>query len=243
MRKILMIVLMACLAVFIVLPAQAFVVYDPTNYLQNLKTAISTAQMLLNQAQQLQNDLLNLTKLDDNLAATNLATLKGNLSDLATLQKNLIGLVWDYRKIQQAWDAVYKDFTYYNGLSGTAYANQANTMLNQTNRAIYDAMKAQGLTAQTGKDAENLQQLLTASQSAPGSLAAAQAGNQIAGMQAQQLLRIETVMTASYRVESTYAAERVQREAGARANAQRLQLKGENTLQNAETGAGFPHFE
>jgi P-type conjugative transfer protein TrbJ len=175
MRKLLIVILVLSLTVNFISTARAFVVYDPTNYLQNLKTAISTAQMLLNQAQQLQNDLLNLTKLDDTLAATNLATLKGNLSDLAALQKNLTGLVWDYQKMQQAWDAVYKDFGFYNGLSGTAYANQANTILDQTNRAIYDAMKAQGLTAQAGKDAENLQQLIAASQSAPGALAAAQA--------------------------------------------------------------------
>jgi P-type conjugative transfer protein TrbJ len=222
--------------------SRALVVYDPTNYLQNLKTAVSAAQMLVNQAKQLRNDLLNLTNLDNTLSANNLARIKGNLAELVALQKNITGLVWDYRQMQQAWDSVYRDFGYYNGLSGAAYANQANTLLNQTNRAIYDAMKAQGLTAQIGDDAANLEQLLTASQSAPGALAAAQAGNQIAGVQAQQLMRMETVMAASYRAESAYAAERVQREANARANARRLQLKGKNTLESAETGQGFPHF-
>lgn len=242
MKKWFRIILFFGLMLSLAIATQAFVVFDPTNYLQNLKTALSTVQMLINQAKQLQNDLLNLTRLDSNLANTNLAAVQQSLSQLISLNQSVKGLALDYQQMQKAWDSTYKDFGFFNGLGGNDYAKYVGGLLNQTNNSIYDAMRAQGLVAQIGDDATNLQNLMNASQSAPGALAAAQTGNQIASIQAQQLIRMQTIMATSYRAESTYYAEVVQKQAAAQANAERLKLKEKNTLKEAPQGDGFKHF-
>ena len=74
---------------------------------------------------------------------------------------------------------------------------QAQGLLNQSSNSAYDAMRAQGLTAQIGNDAANLKTLMQASQSASGALAATQAGNQLSGMTVQQLMRLQEIVATS----------------------------------------------
>ena len=53
-------------------------------------------------------------------------------------------------------------------------------------------------------------------------MAATQAGNQIAGMTVQQLMRLEQVMATSYRAQSSYFAAEAQKQAISDANSKRF---------------------
>jgi P-type conjugative transfer protein TrbJ len=132
------------------------------------------------------------------------------------------GITMDYTKLQGAYDEVYKNFAAYNGMSGEQYASQAQQILNQSNNSAYDAMRAQGLAAQIDNDAANLNSLMQASQSATGALAATQAGNQITGMTIQQLMRLQEVIAASNRAQSSYFAAEAQRKAMSDADSKRF---------------------
>jgi P-type conjugative transfer protein TrbJ len=92
-------------------------------------------------------------------------------------------------------------------MTGADYAAHAYSVLQSTNDVIYDAMRAQGLVAQIGADTANLQSLMSASQSAQGALAAAQAGNQIAVLNTQQMMRLQQIMAASNQAQTAYYAE------------------------------------
>lgn len=215
-------------------PCRAFlgfgdIVFDPSvfaqtvmTYAKEVQTAINTATQIENQLRSLQNEARNLANMDLGSAAANMAGIQQNLNALVQLQSSVKGLTMDYARWQAEWDKVYKDFASFNGMSGKDYASQAQKILEQTNNATYDAMRAQGLVAQIGNDSANLQGLLSASRSAGGALAAAQAGNQIAGMTAQQLMRLEQIMASSYRAQSSYFAAEAQKQAISNANSKRF---------------------
>jgi P-type conjugative transfer protein TrbJ len=98
-------------------------------------------------------------------------------------------------------------------MKGTDYSQQVWTMMDQTSNAIYDAMQAQGLVAQIGDDHQNLQTLLNCSATAEGALSASQAGNQILGVICEQIFKMETIMSESYRAELSYENQILQQQA------------------------------
>lgn len=107
-------------------------------------------------------------------------------------------------------------------MSGKGYAAQAQSVLNQTNNATYDAMRAQGLVSQLGNDARNLESLLNASNTSAGALAAVQAGNAIATVNTQQLMRLQQIVATSYRAQSSYHAQQANKEAMSQADSKRF---------------------
>ncbi|OPY75014.1 MAG: hypothetical protein A4E63_00513 [Syntrophorhabdus sp. PtaU1.Bin050] len=227
-----------------VFPGVGEIVFDPTvwkqtvmNYVKEVETAINTARQVQNQLESLQNEARNIAAMDQTAAASTMSRIQSSLYQLTQMRSTMQGITMDYSKLQAAWDGVYKNFAAYNGMSGRDYANQAQKIMEQSNKSAYDAMKAQGLVAQLGDDVSNLNRLLTASNTAPGALAAAQAGNQIAGMTVQQLMRLEEIVATSYRAQSSYYAAQAQKEAMANANLKR-QLDLDPPKASPLSGAG-----
>ena len=232
-------------------PCKAFlgfgdIVFDPSvwaqtvmNYVKEVETAINTSKQIHNQLESLSNEAQNLSKMDQGTATGTMSSIQSSLSRLAQLRNNTRGITMDYSRLQGAWDGVYKNFAAYNGMSGKDYAAQAQKIMEQSNNSAYDAMKAQGLAAQLGDDATNLNNLLRASNTAPGAVAAAQAGNQISAMTVQQLMRLEQVMATSQRAQSSYLAAEAQKQAMANANLKRqLDLDPPKTSPLAGPGKG-----
>lgn len=214
----------------------ALTVYDPA----------AVEQMIQNVTymnQQLQLSLQNLATMDSSAASANMGQIQQQLAQLQQLQSQIKGLTMDYANMEQSWDETYKDFGDFNGMSGKDYANHAQKIAEATNNSIYDAMVAQGLVAQLGNDEANLQSLAAASQNAQGALAAAQAGNQIAALQAQQLMRLQQIMAQSERAKSAYEAERAQKEAMSRESNKQAWGESENTTPMQDGGgAGLPEM-
>jgi type IV secretion system protein TrbJ len=206
------------------------IVFDPSVFMQTLMSYFTEiedyanqAEQLSNQVQSLMNEAQNLANMDQNAASRTISNISGSLQKLKDLKSNVRGITMDYMKLESAWDSVYKkDFKDFSGKSVKEYVDAAGKALQQTNNATYDAMKAQGLVAQIDDDAANLDSLLRASNSANGALAAAQAGNQIAGVTSQQLMRLQHIVASSYRAQSSFYAEQAQREAMAKADSDRF---------------------
>lgn len=236
MRNInrMVIVLVLIMGLFTVQPARALlgfgdIVFDPTalvqsvlNYVQHCTSAVNTATQIENQIQSLANEAKNLSYMDQGAAMQTMGRLRNSLTQLVNLQNRMRGMTMDYQNIESAWDQHYKDFGSFNGMSGKDYAKQSQKVLDQTNNATYDAMRAQGLVAQLGDDSANLQNLLNASNSVSGAVAATQAGNQIAAVTTQQLMRLQQISAASYRAQSSYYAQQAQREAMSKADSNRF---------------------
>lgn len=180
---------------------------------------IATITTQINTLKQLEAALSNLALMDPATAAANIGQIQQTLGQLQILQQEVTGMTMDYQNFQQQWDNTYQDFGAYNGMSGNDYAYQAQQLNLATQRQIYDAMRAQGLIAGIPGDATNLQQLMVASQSSEGALAAAQAGNQISGIIAQQMMRLQQMISQSNQAQLSYQEQKQQQDAAAEAAA------------------------
>lgn len=225
----------AAIIMLSVRPSNAFlgfgdIVFDPGNLIQSIlngmqqiTSAANSVNQTANQLKSLQYQVQNLAKMDPSSAASTLSNLQGRLATLMQIQASLRGITMNYAQVQGAWDQLYgADFGRYNGMKGSDYAAQALKILKQTDNATYDAMRAQGMVSELANDAANLESLLTASNSSGGALSAAQAGNAIAAIQAQQLMRLQQIVATSYRAESSYYADQANRAAMSRANSDKF---------------------
>lgn len=201
-------------------------VYDPKVIAQTLEIMQHNAAMLLLEQR-------NLAQMDAATAAANMDRIQQNLADLVTLQMQMESLITDYNNFQAAWDATYGDYQDAAGMRGEDYAYRAAQIAKATDKAVYDAMRAQGFGV-SGQitAAQNLENLLNQSQNAQGALAAAQAGNQIAGQQVEQLLLLQQMMAQTNNAQMAYQKQKLEQDRDAEKAAQQA-FSGEVVLQKS----------
>ena len=206
MKKIITIIV---LSVFLIVsgPAQkaeALIVYDPTNYAANIQTSLKQVESVINELKMLENQAKQLLQLGQ---IPELQQLSKTFNDLMKIRNEVTSLLNSYGQFQQEWDSVFKDFASVSGMSGAEWSKQAEKMLSESNKSLYDSVKAQTSVSQIESDAQALSALQNASQNAQGVLQAAQAGNQIAATTTQQLMRLQSIMAASNTAQSVYYRE------------------------------------
>ena len=212
------------LSVFLIVsgPAQkaaAMIVYDPTNYAANIQTSLKQVESVINELKMLENQAKNLLQLGQ---VPELQQLSKTFNDLMKIRNEVTSLLNSYGQFQEQWDGVFKDFASVSGMSATEWAKQAEKMLNESNKALYDSVRAQTTVSQIESDAQALSALQNASQNAQGVLQAAQAGNQIAATTTQQLMRLQSIMAASNTAQSVYYRELRSRDEKAASEGQRF---------------------
>lgn len=178
-------------------------------------------KQVAHQAQQIQLETKHLAQMDAGTAAANMATIQANVQQLQLLQQQMAGILFDYQNYQRQWDATYHGSSDYAGMSAEDYARQAIFMQQETEKKIQAVMRTSGLiNAQTLSNANSLQELTNASQTAQGALAAAQAGNQIAALMTQQIMALSQMVATSNQAQMAHLEEQKQRETMSRENIQ-----------------------
>lgn len=206
MKKFFMVMALAiCINMIVPAPkAEAIVVYDPTNYSANIQTSLKQVESVVNELKMLENQAKNLANLGQ---VAELGQLKSTLSKLMALKGQVGGLLDSFENFQVKWDGTFKDFASINGMSAKDYAAYAKSQIETLNKTALAAAKVQTQVKEDiNTDAEALQALLDASANTSGALQAAQAGNQIGGVIAQQLLKLQTAMTNSNQAQLSYVA-------------------------------------
>lgn len=204
-------------------PATAqLVVYDPSNYAQNLLTAAHTLQQINNQITALQNQtqmLLNQAKNLASLPSSILQQLQSNFQRTQTLLTQAQNISFDIGKIQQAFSTNY----------GTPAANSSNAALTaaaqtrwQTSLgAFQDSLKIQaGVIGNIGTNTTMMSSLVTSSQAASGALQASQVGNQLLALHSQQISDLVALLAAKARADALEHARIVTNEAQGQAQYQ-----------------------
>ena len=190
-------------------PASAqWIVYDPTNFSQNVLTAArelqqinNQIQMLTNQAQSLVNQARNLA----NLPMSTLTQLQSSIAQRQSLLSQAQNVAFNVQQIQTAYSSTY-------GAAPTSGSNASLFALAQTRwqnsvGAFEDSLKVQaGVVGNIGTNNSAMSSLVTASQSATGALQAAQAGNQLLALQSQQLSDLVAVLAAKGRADALQQA-------------------------------------
>ncbi|PEQ10368.1 P-type conjugative transfer protein TrbJ [Novosphingobium sp. PC22D] len=194
------------------------IVYDPTNYAQNLLTAARSLEQINNQIRQIQNQAASLVNEARNLASLPFSSLQ-TLQDQVRETQRLLGeaqrIAYDVQQIDQAFTDRYKGSAL-TGSNAQMIAN-ANARWEDSVGAFQDSLKVQaGVVGNIDGARTTMDDLVSASQSATGALQASQAGNQLLALQSQQLADLTALVAAQSRAQALDSARQAAEEAEGR---------------------------
>lgn len=186
------------------------IVYDPSNYAQNVLTAARTLEQINNQIRSLQNEAQMLINQARNLASlpySALQQIQQNVSRTQQLLNQAQNIAFEVQSIDQAFQSQYGSVslsTTDQQLVADARARWENTV-----GGLQDALRVQaGVVGNIDTNRAELAALIGQSQNAAGALQATQAGNQLLALQSQQLSDLIALMSADGRAEALIEAER-----------------------------------
>ena len=192
-------------------PAYAWkIVYDPSNYAQNVLTAARTLEQINHQITSLQNEatmLINQARNLANLPFSSLQTLQQNVQKTQQLLKQAQNIAFDVQNIDQVFQQQYGSVSM--SASEQQLVTAARSRWQNTVGSLQDAMRVQaGVVGNIDTNRTQMSELVSQSQGATGALQATQAGNQLLALQAQQLADLTAVVAANGRAQSLSEAER-----------------------------------
>ncbi|CAH0351788.1 P-type conjugative transfer protein TrbJ [Sphingobium sp. CECT 9361] len=194
------------------------IVYDPTNYAQNVLTAARSLQQINNQIQQIQNQATSLINQARNLTSLPFSSLQ-QLQQQVQRTQQLLGeaqrIAYDVQNVQEAFTDRYKGAA----LTGdhARMVSNANARWEDSVGAFEDALRVQaGVVGNIEGARTTMDGLVSASQSATGALQATQAGNQLLALQSQQLADLTAAVAAQGRAQALQSARQAAEEAEGR---------------------------
>lgn len=201
------------------------IVFDPSNYAQNLATATRALQQINNQIRSLQNEAQMLRNMDFNLGSLDMSELNGmiaGLTQVSTLIDQARGIAFNVEATRAAFAQSYPG-NYPAGTSGARLDADAQARWQQAMDAFRKTLTVQSQVAENVQsDAGTLSSLVGASQGAQGNLAVSQAGNQLLALSVKQQLQIQNLMAAQYRATALDEARKAEADAEGRAAFQRF---------------------
>lgn len=190
--------------------AAAWIVYDPTNYAQNVLQAARALEQINNQITSLQNEAQMLINQARNLASlpySSLQQLQQSVQRTQQLLNQAQSIAFDVSQIDQAFQSTYGSASL--TASDQQLVTQARERWQNTVGGFQDAMRVQaGVVGNIESNRAQMSALVGQSQGATGALQATQAGNQLLALQAQQLADLTAVVAANGRAQALSEAER-----------------------------------
>ena len=192
-----------------VTPAHAIIVYDPTNYAQNVLQAARALEQITNQITSLQNEAQMLINQARNLASLPYSSLQRLQQSVQRTQQILAqaqNIAFDVQQIDRAFQTTYGNASL--SASDQQLIADARTRWQNTVGGLQDAMRVQAtVVGNIDTNRAEMSALIGQSQGATGALQATQAGNQLLALQAQQLADLTAVVTANGRAQALQSAE------------------------------------
>ena len=197
------------LSPLITTPAHAIIVFDPSNYAQNVLTAARALQQITNQITSLQNEAQGLINQARNLASlpySSLQQLQQSVQRTQQLLAQAQNIAFDVQQINRAFQSTYGKASI--SASDQQLIADARTRWQNTVGGLQDAMRVQaGVVGNIDTNRAQMSALIGQSQGATGALQATQAGNQLLALQAQQLADLTALMAANGRAQALQSAE------------------------------------
>ncbi|MBB4955992.1 P-type conjugative transfer protein TrbJ [Agrobacterium vitis] len=190
-------------------PAHAIIVFDPSNYAQNVLTAARSLQQITNQITSLQNEAQMLINQARNLASlpiSSLQQIQQSVQKTQQLLQQAQNIAYDVQAIDKAFQQKYANVSM--SASDKQLVADARSRWQNTVGGLQDAMKVQAtVVGNIDTNRTEMSRLVGASQGATGALQATQAGNQLLALQAQQLADLTAVVAANGRAQALQSAE------------------------------------
>jgi P-type conjugative transfer protein TrbJ len=198
------------LSPMIATPAHAIIVFDPSNYAQNVLTAARTLEQITNQITSLQNEAQMLINQAKNLASlpySALQTLQQNVQHTQQLLQQAQGIAFNVQQIDQMFTQKYGSVSM--STTDKQMVADARSRWQNTVGGLQDAMRVQaGVVSNIDTNRTQMSALVSQSQGATGALQATQAGNQILALQSQQLSDLVALLASNGRASALTEAER-----------------------------------
>jgi len=186
------------------MPAQAFVVFDPWNYEQNILTAVRSLEEIQNQVKQLTNEAQSLAKMDLNLAQLGSSIggdLKSQMNDIKALLDKANGIALNVSATDAQMKSLFPS-DYAKAMTNDQSLQAAKTRWDETLSAFKRSMSLEAKVVEnTTQDGNALSDLLSKSSTAVGNLQVQQAGNELLGLSVKQQLQLQTLMAADQRAQ------------------------------------------
>ena len=191
-------------------PAHAIIVFDPSNYTQNVLTAARSLQQVTNQITSLQNEaqmLVNQARNLTSLPYSSIQQLRQSVQKTKQLLNEAQSIAYDVRAIDKAFDTTYGAASL--SASDQDLVTKAKKRWQNTVGGLQDAMRVQaGVVGNIDGTRSQMSALVGESQGATGALQATQASNQLLALQTQQLSDLTALLAANGRANALSAAER-----------------------------------
>ena len=186
------------------------IVYDPSNYAQNVLTAARTLEQINNQITSLQNEAQMLINQARNLASlpySSLQQLQQNVQRTQQLLGQAQNIAFEVGQIDQAFQTQYGNVSL--STTDAQLVADARSRWENTVGGLQDAMRVQaGVVGNIDSNRAEMAALVGQSQGATGALQATQAGNQLLALQSQQLSDLIALISANGRADALTEAER-----------------------------------
>jgi P-type conjugative transfer protein TrbJ len=197
--------------------AQA-IVFDPTNFSQNVLTAVRELQQVNNEIQSLENQATMLINQARNLASlpySSLSQLEQSISQTEQLLTQAQRIAYSVTSINQAFTQTYPQ-AYSSSTPSQQLLADAQTRWQNSLASFQDALRVQaGVVQNLDSTRTQINTLVASSQSATGALQAAQSGNQLTALLTRQLADLTAVTAALARAQSLEGARTVDNQAQA----------------------------
>jgi type IV secretion system protein TrbJ len=196
------------------------IVFDPTNYAQNVLTAARELQQVNNEIQMLENQATSLINQARNLASlpySSLTQLQQQITQTQQLLAQAQRIAYSVSTIDQAFTQTYPQ-TYSSGTSAQQLLAAAQTRWQNALAGFQDTMRVQaGVVTNLNNTRTQINALVSSSQSATGALQAAQSGNQLVALQTTQLADLTALTASIARAQSLDTARTLETQAQAQA--------------------------
>jgi P-type conjugative transfer protein TrbJ len=194
-------------------PAYAIIVFDPSNYSQNLLTAARTLQQINNQIRMLQNQAQSLINQARNLTTVSfpeLTMLQQDLQKIDQLMAQASNIQFHVAGLNQQYQSLFPT-TFNMSATTSQHVADAKTRLATSMAAYQQTMTVQaGVVENIAADEATLNSLVTRSQGSEGALQVQQTTNQLLALVAKQQFQIQNLMAAQYRAQALDQATRTQ---------------------------------
>lgn len=205
------------------------IVFDPSNYTQNILTAARTLEQINNQIRQLQNQATSLINQARNLTSLDfsaLAELRASLSATSQLIQQAQGLAFSVQQMETQFQDLYPE-SFSSVISKGQMVLDARKRWTTSLDALKTAAKVQSQAVQNfTADEKALSDLVSRSQSATGALQAMQATNQLLALQSRQSIQAQQLQLTQDRAAALEQARQVAAHERAREVRRRFQGSG-----------------
>lgn len=195
------------------IPAHAIIVFDPSNYAQNILTAARALQQVNNQIQSLQNQATMLANQARNLSSVSFPELQqitGDLQQIDRLMGQAQSISFNIGHLDDEFSRLFPGRSGQGGRIDQRVAD-AQSRLSSAMSAYKQTMSVQAqVVANVQADATTMSSLAARSQGSQGALQVAQTTNQLLALTAKQQFQIQQLMAAQYRAQALDQAQKAQ---------------------------------